>query len=188
MTRVLVRAYRAAMHLLPTWFRASYGEEMSAAFAARLEETGTIRKPAMAASELADLVATSARLRLQGSGAAQLPFGAAAAVAALLAVVILANPYAGRVPGENAANTVNFQATDPAGEFTLSIRDGKPVAVTLDEMRVPGERIVTNGDSIHVLSPRGRVVLAVAYYAQGQRIEWDPRDPSCRGQTLTCGR
>jgi hypothetical protein len=189
MNRVPVRAYRVAMRLLPGWFQVAYGEEMSATFAARLEGAGRVEALRVAAAEIADLMVTSVRLHASSPAAAHMPFAGALAGAALLGIVMLGEPAKGRSAEQRlAADSVEFRGNDPAGAFTLTIKAGRPVLVTLDDMRVPGDRIVASGDSIRVLSPAGREVLTVAYYAKGPRIEWDPRDPSCRGRTLTCER
>jgi hypothetical protein len=81
---------------------------------------------------------------------------------------------------------IDFSAHDPAGQFTLTILNGKPVAATMNHVALPLRRVVHEGDSIRILSPNGHVALALAYYRESSRIEWKPRLAGCGAESGEC--
>lgn len=96
--------------------------------------------------------------------------GSALVTAALLGAVLL--PRSGPVvPGAE----VVVRASDPAGEFTLTLQGGRLVAASVDRVAYPADRLVQTADSLRVLDAAGRAVVAVAFEAPGT-IRWEPRD------------
>jgi beta-lactamase regulating signal transducer with metallopeptidase domain len=79
------------------------------------------------------------------------------------------------VPPHTRTPRLVVHATDPAGEFTLDIENGRVVAATVDRVPLPADRIVQVGDSVGFLAPTGERILAVALTGDG--IRWDARSP-----------
>jgi hypothetical protein len=104
--------------------------------------------------------------------------------AAVLAVALLVLLLRGDA---RAAEDFVVKATDPAGEFTLVLRDGRAVAGTIDRQPLSREQLVHAGDSIRVLGATGAVLFAVAYDRDKSSIAWEPRPASCRGRARECG-
>jgi hypothetical protein len=171
--------YRAALRLLPPAFRARYACEMTEIASARIAEEGWLGLLA----ECASVCVTALRLGL-GSYAWRVP---ALAVAALLFMLLRSGPTFDTTSAALPADSIDFQATDPAGEFTLQVRAGRVVAGSIDRQPLPRAQLVHTGDSIRVLNPKGRVLFAVAYKRDAATIEWEARPARCRGRALECG-
>jgi hypothetical protein len=167
-----MKAYRACLKLLPLEFGRRYGSEMIEIAEARIVEDGV----SAFVSECANVIVTAVRIRL-GRYPLQVP--------ALVVMVLLLMMMRGT--GSSASNVVDFKATDPAGEFTLQVRNGRVIAGTLDRQPLSRRQLVHVGDSIRVLNQRGRVVFAVAYDPGTSTIEWTARPAACRGRVLDCG-
>lgn len=187
MRDLLSRLFRASLYLFPADFRRVYGAEMEEVFDERLREVPIARACALGVSEIAD--AGIAAMRAHWSAAPQLRPAMAAGISVAIVVTMLAlqSPRLSTIPHEIAPNdSIDFNAEDPAGQFTLSIREGRPVAATIDRVPLPPQRLIYAGDSIRLLGPSGGVVLAVAYDRGQGRIAWNPRPVYCRGRAASC--
>jgi hypothetical protein len=89
--------------------------------------------------------------------------------------------------GLTPADSVDFIAQDPAGEFTLHVRYGRAVGATIDRNHLNRHQLQQTKDSIRVLNPHGRVLFAVAYDRDQATIQWEARPASCKGRALVCG-
>ena len=158
---VPVTLYRLALRLLPQEFRARYADEMLETFRARTAGTPMWK---VTCAEIGDVVMTGCRLRTFRP------------VHATFAAAVIASAFLLLMYEPATSGTIDFSAADPAGEFTLTIREGKPVAASVDRVRVPASRLRQSGDSIRILEPNGTVLLTVAYYPERSRIEWAPRE------------
>ena len=187
MTAALRCAYRASLRLFPADFRRYYAHEMEEIFEERIQSASRVVALRTTVREVTDVVQSALRLRIDRS--AHLRPALVAGVACTIMVALLATqdmPLQSRLA--MSTDSVDFNATDPAGEFTLSIRKGRPVAATIDRVPLPPHRLVHAGDSIQFIGPHGGVVLAVAYDRQRARIEWEARPQACRGQATSCVR
>lgn len=178
-----LRLYRVSLSLLPHDFRGRYADEMELLFSERLADD---RRASWSVTfvECCNVVLTAARARI-GRQPVQAP--ALIALTVLLAFV--------RVPGDQAApriglaptDSVDFRASDPAGEFTLRVRYGRAVGGTVDHYRLTRQQLIQTPDSIRVLNPHGQVLFAVSYNRDAARIQWAARPAECRGRALQCG-
>ena len=166
-----IHVYRAVLLLMPRSFRRRFGQEMMEIAADRMDKDGW----RAAIAECANLCAAALRLRLRHH-----PVQAPALVVLVLLIVTLRGKA-------TSASTVDFQATDPAGEFTISVRDGRVIRGTIDGRALQPSQLVHKGDSIRVLSTSGRVLFAVAYDHSAETIAWVARPAHCRGRALECG-
>jgi hypothetical protein len=176
--------YRASLRLLPSRFRDAYAAEMEEVFEQRLSGLPSLAVFAFAAFEIVDVGRSAIRLRF-----AQVEPAMIGAITTLFIVAALSfrSATGGVAPLTIAPlDSIDFHATDPAGEFTIAIRHGRPVSATIDRIRLPADRMIHHGDSIRLLGAKGQVVIAVAYYHDRARIEWQPRDRSCRGRAIDC--
>jgi hypothetical protein len=187
MTNVLRSLFRASLHLLPNSFRDEYAEEMEEIFVERIASLPPLSACAATAAEIADVVLSSVRVRVARATYA------GPAMIGVIGTIILASAFTVQTLGRHPVagipaplDSIDFNAHDPAGEFTLAIRHGQPVAATIDRIPLPGNRLLHSGDSIRFLGPSGRVVLAVAYYRDRARIEWQARPRLCRGRASDC--
>jgi hypothetical protein len=177
-----LRLYRAFLRLLPDDFRSRYADEMELLFTERLTNESAGWSSTFV--ECCNVLVTAVRVRV-GRQPVQAP--ALIALTVLLAFV--------RVPGNQTApriglapmDSVDFVASDPAGEFTLHLRYGRPVGGTIDHYRLTREQLIQTPDSIRVLNPHGRVLFAVSYNREAARIQWAARPAACRGRALECG-
>jgi hypothetical protein len=185
---LVVRLYRLALALLPGAFRRQFEVEMVEVFAESVAGDTRVGRWHKLAREIADLTVTALRLRLavpRITHAARF----SAAVAAVLVAALAGSraPLGAPVPEQlTVSDSVQFQARDPAGAFTLTIMNGRPIAATMDNVAIPDHQVVSANDSIRVLNERGHVLLAVAYYPAAVRIEWAPRSAACRGRAMQC--
>jgi hypothetical protein len=176
--------FRASLRMLPSRFRHSYGAEMEEVFMQRIAGLPLATALALAISEILDVGRSAARLRFLHAQPAMIGAIGTLFIAAALSFhsatsVIPPITFA-------TADSIDFHATDPAGEFTIAIRHGRPVSATIDRVVLPANRLIHLGDSIRLLSPSGKVVLAIAYYHDRARIEWQPRARDCRGRAIDC--
>lgn len=102
--------------------------------------------------------------------------GAAGVTLAVAAACTVAVPPMLKAVGEQVAAALHYtvSASDPAGNFTLSIERGKAVNATIAGAAVARDRIVQNGDSVYILGRRGELALAVRVRPTGG-ISWAPR-------------
>lgn len=119
----------------------------------------------------------------------QQPLQAPALIALFVMLTLVRTPDTYTPPAfANAPlDSVDFRATDPAGQFTLHVRYGRAVAGSVDNHRVSRRQLIQTADSIRVLNPRGRVLFAVKYNRDDATIQWSPRPVTCKGRTLSCG-
>ena len=166
-----LKSYRFILHVLPLRFRERYADEMMDIAQERIEADGITGL----LSECGSVLVAAARLRCHTP---RLQWMAVSAMALTLLLL------RGR-PG----NAGNFEvtATDPAGEFTLVMRDGRAVGGSIDRQPLAPNQLVHAGDSIHVLAQTGSVLFAVAYDPDKSSIAWAPRPAHCRGRALSCG-
>ena len=187
--RMILALYRASLLLCPREFRRRFGDEMHDILALKLDEAATASQSLqLFVGEVFDVVVTALRLRFGRSSANQPALLGLAVTAVIMVLSVHEHRLQPQLSPLAAADSIDFNATDPAGAFTVTIRNGRPVAASLDNVPVPRTRILSTRDSIRFLSPRGGVVLALAYDPQQGRIEWEARPQSCRGQATTCVR
>ena len=172
-----LRIYRLALRSLPADFRARYADQMELLFTERLQE---INNWSVALAECCNVFWIAARVRL---GRQPLQAPALIALTVILALVRVPDGAPPRI-GLAPADSVDFVARDPAGEFTLHLRYGRPVGGTIDEHQLTRSQFIQTEDSIRVLNPRGRVLFAVAYDRASARIAWTARPAQCRGRAL----
>jgi hypothetical protein len=187
MTKLLRTLFVTSLRLFPIEFRKIYGVEMKEIFADRIQSLSPLDACITTLTEILDVALSAIRVRL-GHAADLRP----ATLGMLGTIVVAAMITASAVERSPAAamraplDSIDFNARDPAGEFTLAIRHGRPVGATIDRVPLPRNRLIHSGDSIRVLGPSGRVVLALAYYHDRARIEWQPRSSVCRGHAVDC--
>lgn len=174
MRRLARFAFAVSLRLFPPEFRRAYGAEMLDIFVLRLEGTAADEVARAAVVEICDVVIAACRCRF---GRSSYPAYLSGVAVALLVTVVTLHERAGPPIGNwaAAADSIDFRATDPAGAFTLSIRRGKPVGATIDQVPLPRARIVSVGDSIRLLDQDGGVLLSLAFYPELARIEWQAR-------------
>jgi len=187
MTRLLTKLFAASLRLFPGEFRKIYAGEMEEVFADRIQSLGPLAACIAALTEILDVALTAIRVRL-GHAAELRPTTIGMLGTIVVAAMITASAVERSLaPGMRASvDSIDFNTHDPAGEFTLAIRHGRPVAATIDHVPLPRNRLIHSGDSVRVLGPTGRVVLALAYYHDRARIEWRPRSSGCRGHAVDC--
>jgi len=183
---LLSRIFSGSLYLFPANFRRAYGAEMVDVFAERIREVPLAQACGVALAEIADIGIAATRAHL--SSASQLrPAMVGGAAIAIIATMLALQSAPLRTTAAIAVNdSIDFNAEDPAGHFTLSIRQGRPVAATIDRVPLPPQRLIYAGDSIRLLAPGGSVVLAVAYDRERGRIAWNPRPVLCRGRAASC--
>jgi hypothetical protein len=175
-----LRIYKWTLRLLPREFHKRYGDEMVLITRDRVQSEGW----AALLAECASVLISALQLRL-----GRRPLHAPALITALLLFTLLrggAQPMAPRF-ALTARDSVDFSASDPAGEFTLRVRHGRAIAATIDQQPIGRNQLVHSGDSIRVLNPRGRVLFAVAYNRNTATINWEARPAACKGRALECG-
>jgi len=187
MTRFLRNVFRASLHFFPISFREGYADEMEDIFAERIASLSPLVASAATIAEIADVIVSAIRLHFERANYLR------PAMIGVLGTIILASAFSIRTLGRDSApglpaplDSIDFTAQDPAGEFTITVRHGQPVAATIDRVPLRRDRFVHSGDSIRFLGPSGRVVLAVAYYRERARIEWQARPGGCRGRAVNC--
>ena len=152
--------YRCSLRVLPKDFRARYADEMLDTYRERTMEIGSWRG---GFREIADVLVTAGRL-YSPQPAARLLVGAALTCSAMLLV------YRG------TEQRIDFRAVDPAGEFTLTLSRGRPVAATINGESVPLTRLQQSGDSIRFLHTDGSVLLTLAHEPGSSSIAWEARE------------
>jgi hypothetical protein len=187
MTKLLTTLFVASLQLFPAEFRKTYAGEMEEVFADRIQSLGPLAACVVALTEVLDVALSAIRVRL-GHTADLRPatigmLGTIVVAAMMTASAVQRNPGAAMLA---PLDSIDFNAHDPAGDFSLAIRHGRPVAATIDHVPLPRNRLIHSGDSIRVLGPTGRVVLALAYYHDRARIEWQPRSSGSRGHAVDC--
>ena|SRR5438105_928997 len=187
MTRLLTKLFVASLRLFPAEFRRTYAGEMEEVFADRIQSLGSLAACVATLTEILDVALSAIRVRLgQAADLRPATIGMLGTIVVAAMITASAGEH-GRAPRLRAASdSIDFNAHDPAGEFTLAIRHGQPVAATIDHVPLPLNRLIHSGDSIRVLGPTGRVVLALAYYHDRASIEWQPRSSECRGHAVDC--
>src|SRR5688572_4912386 len=155
-----LRVYRGAMRALPDDFRARYGDEMELLFTERLRDDSVDSKWLATLAEACNVLLIAARTRL---GRQPLQAPALIALTVMLAFVRVPGAATSARVGLASADSVDFIARDPAGDFTLHLRYGRAIGGTIDQHRLSRQQLIQTSDSIRVLNPRGRVLFAVAY-------------------------
>ena len=187
MTSLLTKLFIASLRLFPAEFRKIYGGEMEESFADRIQSLSPLAACITTLTEILDIALSAIRVRL--GHAVDLRPATIGMLGTLVVAAMITASAVERSPGAAVRaplDSIDFNAHDPAGEFTLAIRHGRPVAATIDHVPLPRNRLIHSGDSIRVLGPTGRVVLALAYYHDRARIEWQPRSSGCRGHAVDC--
>jgi hypothetical protein len=187
MTALLTRIFRTSLLFFPAYFRTAYADEMEQIFIERVAGLSPLAACATTLAEIVDVFISSVRVRVARATYAR------PAMIGVLGTIVLASAFTLQTLGRHPVaglpaplDSIDFNAHDPAGEFTLAIRHGRPVAATIDHVPLPRDRLLHSGDSIRFLGPSGRVVLAVAYYRDRARIEWQARPRLCRGRASDC--
>ena len=165
MKAVYESIFRIGLFAFPKSFRSAYSAEMMAVFHERVAELS----PFGAFVETVDVVTAGASMRLQSGHARQ-------AMIVTLAAAMFVTSFALRDARSNpASGRIDFNAEDPAGMFTLTVIDGRPVGASINQVPVSPNLIVTRADSISILRPDGRTELTVAFDEVTGRISWEPR-------------
>jgi hypothetical protein len=180
--RFAVSLFRATLFLLPQKFRSAYGFEMTEVFASRIGDASRFAAGPLALREIADVAAIAARARASLMWPS-LPRATFAAVAGMIIIFTMgrSSDFAPASPSR-----IDIQAHDPAGQFTLSLVDGRPVAATINRVALPLQLVTGNGDTIRIMGPAGNVALALAYHRESGSIEWKARPLSCRSAPVEC--
>ena len=184
--QLYIKVYGAAQRLLPADFSRRYADDMLSLFEDRLNDAdGRADRATLAIRETLNVAVTAAKLRLE----MQQPLHAQAIVALFVLLSIIRAPDSYKPPLLMSApvDSVDFRASDPAGEFTLHVRYGRAVGGSIDRHPVSRRQLIQTDDSIRVLNGRGRVLVAVKYNRDEAKIAWSPRPAACRGRTLSCG-
>ena len=166
-----IKPYQLMLRTLPRRFRERYGDEMTDIAADRIAVDGI----AGLLAECGNVLFVAARLRWQRP---RLQW--TAAVAMTLTLLLLRG-------STGSAGSFEVTATDPAGEFTLVVQNGRAVGGSIDRQPLTPGQLVHAGDSIRVLAQTGNVLFAVAYDPDKSSIAWEPRPAHCRGRALSCG-
>lgn len=186
--KLLTSAFRSTLLLYPRKFRAQYGNEMADVFAERISELAMPAAIIATTLEIIDVAQSAIRVHVSRVRIARVQ----PAILGVLGTFIVAAAFTLRslswAPSPLIAplDSIDFRAHDPAGEFTIAIRHGRPVAATIDRIPLPPSHLRHLGDSIQLVGPGGSVVVAVAYYRDRARIEWQPRSRDCRGKAVEC--
>ncbi|HZJ00035.1 MAG TPA: hypothetical protein VFD22_05200 [Gemmatimonadaceae bacterium] len=152
----------------PRSFRTEYGSEMREVARERLGELGFLET----ITEVADATIAGTRMRFEHMNAAM--------PALLAGVAMIATAFAMNDASfwrRDPAGRLDFNAQDPAGAFTLTVLNGKPIAATLDRVPLSLSRLVATSDTIRILKPDGAVELAIAFDRETGSIAWAPRAP-----------
>ncbi len=152
----------------PRSFRKTYGSEMREVAHERFAELGL----AAALSEAIDASLAGTRMRFEHMNAAM--------PALLAGVAMMATAFATNDASfwrRDPAGRLDFNAEDPAGAFSLTMLNGKPIAATLDHVPLSLNRLVATPDTIRILKPDGAVELAIAFDKEKGSIAWAPRAP-----------
>lgn len=170
--RVVAWVFRLLRVLLPARLRRRHGPEMDAMLVAVLEDArrrgGPLGLLDAVGREAADLVGTAVRTRVTGVPPVPRLAGVAGAAGLAIALALLTE---GRAPPEPV---VRFDAHDPAGTFTLVLRDGRVVEATLDGAPVPARRVLQRGDSVTLVGAEGRPGVRLRL-ERPATIHWEAR-------------
>jgi beta-lactamase regulating signal transducer with metallopeptidase domain len=80
----------------------------------------------------------------------------------------------GASSGALAAHPVLIHATDPAGQFTVALMNGRVAAATIAGVPVDRRFLRVENDRLSVRNERGATLLSVAFDPRGA-IRWEPR-------------
>jgi len=169
-----VRAIRESLFDLsllafPRSFREIYGAEMREVAHERLTDLSFIE----GVSEALDATIAGTRMRLENVNIHAPALFATVSVAMIATVFALGDPsFLGQ---RDPAGRLDFNARDPAGVFTLTLLNGKPIAATIDNVPLPSERLVATADSIRIMKADGNVEVAIAFDRETGSIAWEPR-------------
>lgn len=96
----------------------------------------------------------------------------------LLGSTNLASVTGRHIQGFRSATPSEYtiRATDPAGEFTLSVRDGIAIRATVDGQPLPGEALVQRQDEI-LMVPEPPHRPFTVHLVAGGGIRWQARSP-----------
>ncbi len=184
MRRLAVNLFRSSLALLPRSFRLEYGQEMADVFSERIRGRSVWSIVVLTIGESFDIALVSARTRTAEYRLLRPTFAAAVVMAVLLGTKGSASLPSS--PVVDPSVRIDFYAHDPAGQFTLTILDGHPIAATMNRVPLSLRRVVHQGDSIRIIGPEGNVALALAYYRESGRIEWTARPAACRSASPAC--
>lgn len=187
MIGILLRMFGASLYLFPRSFRRAYGHEMVEIFADRISALPRLSACGATVLEVCDVAVAALRARVDHAPHVQPAVAGAIAIAIAASMITLhERTWQPTAVISAQSDSIDFNAQDPAGEFTLTIRQGRPIAASIDREPLPAARLVHRGDSIRFLAPSGGVLLTVAYHRESARIEWQARPESCRGQAANC--
>lgn len=122
-------------------------------------------------SEVLGAAVAGTRMRFEHVNAAMPALAAGVAMVATAFALQDASFFGRRDP----AGKLDFNAQDPAGAFTLTLLNGKPIAATLDNIPLSLNRLVATPDTIRILKADGAVELAIAFDREKGSIAWVPR-------------
>jgi hypothetical protein len=80
----------------------------------------------------------------------------------------------GALSGALAQHQVTIHATDPAGQFTVALMNGRVAAATIAGVPVDRRFLTVDDDKISVRNERGAMLLSLDYDPRGG-ISWTPR-------------
>ena len=186
MRNVALRLFRASLALLPRSLRDKYGMEMEDVVAERMREHSSAGALLLAVDEMRDIGVIAVRAQFERAGVGRGSVAAAVVTAMIFTAVVFRYMPLTTGAASDAPARMDVSAHDPAGQFTLTIFDGHAPTVTMNHVALSPDRVVQHGDSIHVLSASGQVVLALAYYPETGRIAWDARPAACRSNPAEC--
>lgn len=81
---------------------------------------------------------------------------------------------AGRPRAWTHDGPITIAAKDPAGAFTVSLRQGRVTGASLEGRAVEPGRLQQRGDTLQILDEGGRAALAVRVKPEGG-LSWAPR-------------
>ncbi|CAN5655865.1 hypothetical protein BH23GEM9_BH23GEM9_23000 [soil metagenome] len=188
--RILTGATRLMLWLLPSAFRRRYGAEIAAAVedcvAAAYRRAGWRAALLAGMRQALDLVRVGAVQRID-----QVRYAAAslcsetlrydvvvrgAVVVATVAAAVLVSHGISPEATPGYYDELIVTAVDPAGPFSLTLRNGRIVAGTVAGEPVPAERLRQTGNDIRIMHDDGRVLLALTFEPPGT-VRWEPRTP-----------
>ncbi len=183
---VAVKMFRCSLRLLPPKLRRQYADEMADVFAQRIHGRSVGFAVLHTVDEMLDVALVSVRARMARYRVPRPTLAAAVVMAVLLVIRGSSDLPSSAEIASSQSGRIDFSAHDPAGQFTLTILNGHPIAATMNRIPLPLQQVVHEGDSIRIMGPGGNVALSLAYYRESGRIEWTARPAACRSISSGC--
>jgi hypothetical protein len=177
MTPPLVRLVAAmasgGVALLPRGLRKAHGTEIRDCVRRSVVDAwagdGLRRAVAVAVAQSADLLRTAAGERRVPLPVVRTRLAPAAVVALLALLLSWPRPAA-------YYDELVVSAVDPAGPFSLTIREGRLVAGTLSGEPLPPHRLQQSGRDLRIIAEDGSLLLALTFDPPGT-VRWEARSP-----------